>query len=58
MIVVYAVPLTRHEAQLVARAVKQLMANEGVSAAGQNILAMLDRPLDEEELRSLVDVLV
>jgi divalent metal cation (Fe/Co/Zn/Cd) transporter len=57
-VVVYAVPLTPNEMQLVARAVRLLIAKEGVSVAGQNVLAMLDRPLDEEELRSLGDVLV
>jgi hypothetical protein len=57
-VVVYLLPLTSHEAQLVARAVGQLMANEGESVAGRNVVAMLKQPLDKEALRSLVDVLV
>jgi hypothetical protein len=33
------------------------MANEGVSVPARDVLA-IKRPLDKEELRSLVDVLV
>jgi hypothetical protein len=57
-IVVYLLPLTSHESQVVARAVRQLMANEGESVPARNVLAMLRQPLDKEALRSLVDVLV
>jgi hypothetical protein len=57
-VVVYVLPLTRHGAQLVARAVRQLMKDEGVSVPARDVLAMLERPLEKEELRSLVDVLV
>jgi hypothetical protein len=45
-IIVRVLPLTPNEAQLVARAVKQLMATEGESGAGRDVLAMLKRPLE------------
>jgi hypothetical protein len=45
-IIVRVLPLTPNEAQLVARAVKQLMATEGESVAGRDVLAMLKRPLE------------
>jgi hypothetical protein len=44
--VVYVLPLMRHEAQLVVRAVKQWIAAEGVSVPAHNVLQMLERPLE------------
>jgi hypothetical protein len=53
-VAIVVLPLTRHEAQLVARAVKALMATEGASVTPEDVLAMLERPLHREELRSPV----
>jgi hypothetical protein len=43
---VYVVPLTRFEAQLIARAVTRLIEAEGESIAARSVLDMLAQPIE------------
>jgi hypothetical protein len=59
---VYVLPLTASERDLVRRAIRLFLdaevATDWQDQQARSVLAMLERPLDKEELRSLVYVLV
>jgi hypothetical protein len=51
--VVVAVPLRPHEAQLIQRAVEELVKREGESWTAANVRQLLERPLELDELARL-----